>query len=227
MSAVAVPIPGSGFKNEKTYDRVLRNSALSSPRGWEQAWRRPLTPDQERFLLKAAEIYNDRNKVQGEHNGALGFRGVQLLAYMVRQLRREGGYLRTMAIRGYATALRCSVQTIVNAIKALEAAGFLRRQRRKLELDERGPTGRRKAIQDTNIYQLDVPEKAKTLHAFWTGLRRPKESQADMVERIRVRAAHEALRAAQEGKPPGTAPLPPHLASIARLGVNMTLDSMK
>lgn len=227
MSALAVPTPGSGFKNEKTYDRVLRNSALSSPRGWEQAWRRPLTPDQERFLLKAAEIYNDRNKVTGQHNGALGFRGVQLLAYMIRQLRREGGYLRTMAIRGYATALKCSVQTIVNAIKALEAAGFLRRQRRKLELDERGPTGRRKAIQDTNIYMLDVPEKAKALHAFWTGLRRPKESQADMAERLRVKAAHEALRAAQEGKPPGPEPVPPLIASLARWEAQVTLDSTK
>ncbi|RYG07814.1 MAG: hypothetical protein EON96_20945 [Caulobacteraceae bacterium] len=227
MSALAIPNPGSGFKNDKTYDRVLRNSALSSPKGWEQAWRRPLTPDQERFLLKAAEIYNDRNKVQGQHNGALGFRGVQLLAYMIRQLRREGGYLRTMAIRGYATALRCSVQTIVNAIKALEAAGFLRRQRRKVELDERGPTGRRKAIQDTNIYQLDVPEKAKALHAFWTGLRRPKESQADMAARLRAEASHEALRAIQAGKPPGPSPQLPHLGAIARLGALITPDSTK
>lgn len=227
MSALAIPTPGSGFKNEKTGDRVLRNSALSAPRGWEQAWRKPLTLEQERFLLKAAEIYDDRNKVKGQHNGALGFRGVRLLAYMIRQLRREGGYLRKMAIRGYATALRCSVQTIVNAIKALEDAGFLKRQRRKLELDERGPSGRRKAIQDTNIYMLDVPETAKALHAYWTGLRRPKEAPGDMAARLRATAAHEALRAAQEGKPPGADPLPPHLAAIARLGACVTLDSTK
>ncbi len=222
MSALAVPKPGSGYKNERRGDPVRHSSRESQPvseRGsWERNYQKVWSFAEGRLLEEEAKIYDDRTRIQGSRNGALGFRGRDLLEFMIRETRRMNGYLKEMSIRGYATMLKCSVQTVVNAMKALIEAGFLEKQRRKIVLNERGPRGHRRCVQDKNIYRLKRPAKAAALRRYVLGLRKQKqESQAEMAARVRAEAnAQEMAKALMQNRPPRLKSEPPHYATLAK-----------
>lgn len=222
MSALAIPKPGSGFKNDRRGDPVRRGSresqCVSDPSSWERAYRKVWSAADGAQLEKEARIYDDRTRTQGSRHGALGFRGRDLLEFMIRESRRMNGYLKEMSIRGYATMLKCSVQTIVNAMKALIRAGFLVKERRKTTLNEKGPSGYRKCVQDKNIYMVCRPSKAAAMWRYACGLRKQKrETQAQVAARLRTEAdALEIARADVERRAPKLQPMPPHLAAVAK-----------
>lgn len=222
MSALAIPKPGSGFKNERRGDPVRRGSRESQgvcdPNSWERAYRKVWSAADGAQLEREARIYDDRTRTQGSRHGALGFRGRDLLEFMIRESRRMNGYLKEMSIRGYATMLKCSVQTIVNAMKALISAGFLVKKRRKTTLNQKGPSGYRKCVQDKNIYMVCRPSKAADLWRFVCGLqKRKRETPSQMAARARAEAdAQEIAQAEIEKRAPKLQPLPPHLAAVAK-----------
>jgi len=98
------------------------------------------------------ESYCARDK--GEHGGALGRMALQLLEWFTFVLwPKSGRFGMVPSLAHIAAAARMSKATVVEAMKRLEAFGFLSIQRRRKRVPS--PLGV-KVVQDTNAYVLGL-----------------------------------------------------------------------
>lgn len=112
------------------------------------------------LIMEAAEKYDRRLKKRGRKIGALGDTGLSVLRELTRFINYATGQI-DPALKTIAERCRLSKQTVVDALKRLSDAGFVRWIRRIVYVDQRTLFGQVVA-QTSNAYALDIPEAATT-----------------------------------------------------------------
>ena len=118
-------------------------------------------------ILRGVELYDrrhlDQAKAQGRRCGPIGLIGIQVYRLMVLKIMNYSTGRLEPSISYIAKRLGHSRQSIVNALKALRAHGFLDWLRRYEIYDD--ATGEGKIRQATNAYRVMLPREAEKLIA--------------------------------------------------------------
>jgi len=145
------------------------------------------------IMRQAREIERETyaTRAKGEHGGAIGRMGLQLLEWFAFILwPKSGRFGMVPSLAHIAGGARMSRATVVEAMKRLELFGFLTVNRRRKRVETL--LGFR-VVQDTSAYVLGVAKGLGTL-ALAALAKRPKESEADRGARISESTRSSAIK---------------------------------
>ncbi|MET3665928.1 hypothetical protein [Caulobacter sp. 1776] len=204
------PFSGKPKKREPLHRRtgsaVRRRSRIA---GEEKGT--PVTWTQRRLRLDAFDKIARDQRQRGQRWGGKGlFSRIDreiLSELLTIAARARGQVYPTLA--SIADLVGCSIRSVVEGLRRLKAAGFIRWDRRYVETGEQGLRGPQ-VKQTSNFYHLELPTAAAALIDLWRRKRAPKEDEAaeaerqaraDFAERCR-KADIEATWRARGGDPP-------------------------
>jgi helix-turn-helix protein len=117
----------------------------------------PLDRNQRAKIIAVAEGIERRTKAPGKRCGILGLTGLQVLRVLLMQFHNRAHGLCCPSIEKLREVTGFCKQTVVKAIRALEAVGLMRVTRRLVrKMVDRGGYMVRAAVQGSNLYAFNV-----------------------------------------------------------------------